>query len=335
MEHRNRRLFHRVIICLSAVAFLLVAATVCLTVQGNQTERTPAGTSVDSSLSEESSLLSVREPESSVLPAVSSVPPPVSSSRPVSSGKPEVSSHPPVSSLVPADPPPDLSYQKEYPELYVPQVEKVPPKKGDRVVYLTFDDGPSSITPKVLDVLDEYDVKATFFLIGRSDDDSKRLMKDIVDRGHAVGVHSYTHEYKKIYASPSAFLEDFSRMRDLIMDATGVEPTMFRFAGGSINSYNKKIAGQLIDEMTRRGYTYYDWNVSSGDAEHGATKQSIYRDTVREAKLYHRSVVLCHDSATKHDTVAELPAIIKELKKSGYRFDKLDPSVKPIVFKIP
>ena len=334
MKHRDRQVFRRVIVCLSAAAFMLVAATVCLTVWGNQIKRAPAGTLMGS-LPQESSFSSAQEPESSAQPAVSSTSPPASSAVPVSSLEPEVSSRPPVSSSAPAEEPPDLSYQKEYPTLYVPQVERAPYKKGDRVVYLTFDDGPSQITPKVLDVLDEYDVKATFFLIGRSDDESRRIMKDIVDRGHAIGIHTYTHQYKKIYASPSAFLEDFSRMRDLIVDATGVEPTMFRFAGGSLNSYNKKIARQLIDEMTRRGYTYYDWNVSSGDAERGATKQSIYHDTVYEAKLYPRALVLCHDSATKYDTVAELPAIIKELKKSGYRFDKLDPTVKPIVFKIP
>lgn len=246
---------------------------------------------------------------------------------PETSGEPEITP-PPVDPNGP-------EYQKKYPDMFVPQTEKKPFDPNDKVVYLTFDDGPSALTEDVLDILDEYGVKATFFVVAKDDETSKQRLREIADRGHAIGLHSYTHDYRKIYASVDAFLDDFAKEREIIYSATGEYPTMFRFPGGSVNSYNKKTAKAIIDEMTRRGYTYYDWNVSSGDAEYGATRESIYRDTITQTKARTKAIVLCHDTNAKGDTVSQLPAILKELKQSGYRFDKLDPSVAPINFPVP
>ena len=135
----------------------------------------------------------------------------------------------------------ELAYQSLYPELYVPIVEKIPVKDGQQAIYLTYDDGPSEETERLLDILDQEGVKATFFVMaqGKSLEDCKKWLKMIVDRGHAIGVHTYSHQYKEIYASPQAFLEDFKKMHDLIYEATGQKITMFRFAGGSVNAYNK------------------------------------------------------------------------------------------------
>lgn len=270
------------------------------------------------------------EEESSTI-AMSSVPP--VSSNPASSKKPPVSSSAASSKGTSSHPLTDLS--KLYPDLYVQPKEIIEHQKGDKVAYLTFDDGPSVLTPKVLDILKQNDIKATFFVVGRSDPQSKNIMKDIVDQGHTIAMHTYTHDYEKIYASPTAFLDDMSKVSDLIEEATGVKPELLRFAGGSVNSYNKAIARQLANDLTRRGYTYYDWNVSAGDAERGATKQSIYQDTINQTVQFEKAVILFHDSGKKHDTVEELPKIIQELKSKGYRFDKLDSSVKPIQFKLP
>ena len=246
---------------------------------------------------------------------------------PETSGEPEITP-PPVDPNGP-------EYQKKYPDMFVPQTEKKPFDPNDKVVYLTFDDGPSALTEDVLNILDEYGEKATFFVVAKDDETSKQRLREIADRGHAIGLHSYTHDYRKIYASVDAFLDDFAKEREIIYSATGEYPTMFRFPGGSVNSYNKKTAKAIIDEMTRRGYTYYDWNVSSGDAEYGATRESIYRDTITQTKARTKAIVLCHDTNAKGDTVSQLPAILKELKQSGYRFDKLDPSVAPINFPVP
>ena len=281
-------------------------------------------------------------PESSEIPEESSETPEDSAgedaSEAVSSGSPEAEV--PETSGEPEITPPPVDpngpeYQKKYPDMFVPQTEKKPFDPNDKVVYLTFDDGPSALTEDVLNILDEYGVKATFFVVAKDDETSKQRLREIADRGHAIGLHSYTHDYRKIYASVDAFLDDFAKEREIIYSATGESPTMFRFPGGSVNSYNKKTAKAIIDEMTRRGYTYYDWNVSSGDAEYGATRESIYRDTITQTKARTKAIVLCHDTNAKGDTVSQLPAILKELKQSGYRFDKLDPSVAPINFPVP
>lgn len=226
-------------------------------------------------------------------------------------------------------------YQAMYPNLYVDKVEAAPADK-DKVVYLTFDDGPSNLTIPLLNVLDQYKVKATFFLIGKTDPQSLKDMKEIVDRGNVVGVHSYTHQYKTIYATPAAFLDDFAKMHDLLLKTTGVDTHIYRYAGGSENSYNHDTAKAIISEMNRRGYTYYDWNVSSGDAERGATARSIYTDTINGVHAHSHSVVLFHNTNFKGDTLSQMPKIIQTLQKEGYRFATLDPSVdnKPYIFRV-
>lgn len=300
----------------------------------NKIERLPASSNVTSLPS--SALSSISEPASSAVSSEESSAVPVSSQPPVSSApvsSAPASSAPAVSSSQPQQPAVDLTTL--FPEMYVEPTEKIAHQKGDKVVYLTFDDGPSALTPEVLKVLADNDIKATFFVVGRSDAKSKAIMKDIVDQGHTIGMHTYTHEYHQIYASPSAFLEDMARLRSLIVDATGTEPALIRFAGGSVNSYNKPIARTLANEMTRRGYTYHDWNVNPGDAERGATRSTIYQRAVSQSKQFEKAVVLFHDAGNKHDTLAELPKVIQELKRSGYRFDKLDASVNPMTFKLP
>ena len=136
----------------------------------------------------------------------------------------------------------------------------------DNAVYLTFDDGPSARTDEILEILDKYGVKATFFVVGANEEGDLERMQKIVAAGHTLAIHSYSHDYKKIYASVEAYLEDFNQMFCQIYEATGVKPQIFRFPGGSVNSYNVGIHQQLIAEMTRRGFVYFDWNVANGDA---------------------------------------------------------------------
>lgn len=223
-----------------------------------------------------------------------------------------------------------------YPELYAPETVPAPPPEG-KTAYLTFDDGPSGLTIPLLDELDRCRVKATFFLIGKADEQGRREIRAIAERGHAIGVHSYTHDYKAIYANPAAFLTDFARMHRLIREAAGVDTAIYRFAGGSVNSYNRKTAGAIISEMNRRGYVYYDWNVDSGDAEHGSTAQSIYRNAVQETRRHRNAVILFHNTGAKKNTLKMMPKIIETLRKDGYRFDVLGPSVsnQPYIFRVP
>lgn len=225
-----------------------------------------------------------------------------------------------------------FEYQKLYPDLTAKKVEKQD-ETEDKVVYLTFDDGPSARTPEVLDILDRYGIKATFFVVYYDTATANELYREIVARGHTIGVHTATHQMDKIYASVEAYLEDFKIMYDHIYEQTGVRPTLFRFAGGSLNSYNNTVYRQLIAEMIRRGFTYHDWNVSSGDAAVvKPTAAKIYSSVVSSVRQRKKSVVLMHDSVGKTTTVEALPQIIETLLAEGYTFKALDPSVKPYTF---
>ena len=222
-----------------------------------------------------------------------------------------------------------------YPKLYA---EKVTPKEEDsnqKIAYLTFDDGPSDLTIPLLDALDRYQVKATFFLVGKTGEEEREAMREIVKRGHAIAVHSYSHDYREIYASVDAYLADFAKMHDLILKETGVDTPLYRFAGGSINSYNRGTAKEIIAEMNRRGYTYFDWNVDSGDATKGITAQEIYQHTVNDSKQFRRPVILFHNTGAKKMTLEQIPAIIEALQQAGYRFDVLQADTPPVRFRIP
>ena len=228
-----------------------------------------------------------------------------------------------------------FSYQTKYPDLYVKDVQEKKEDTGQKVVYLTFDDGPSKYTTQTLDLLERYNVKATFFVVNYDSDQSAQLYKDIVQRGHSLGIHTATHDYKAIYASVDGYLEDFNMIYQHLKSVAGVEPVLFRFPGGSINSYNVTIYRQLIAEMQRRGFTYHDWNVDSGDTKKNATPQSIHDNVVSAVTQNDKSVVLLHDSDTKGNTVQALESIIVDLQAAGYEFRSLDGTVKPFHFTDP
>lgn len=223
-----------------------------------------------------------------------------------------------------------LEYQKLYPELYA-QLSKET-RTEPNTVYLTFDDGPSPRTAEILDILKQENVKATFFIIGREGDAQKDLMKRIVAEGHSLGIHTYSHIYTNIYESVDNYLEDFNQTYNLIYETTGQKPDIFRFPGGSINKYNARDYQEIIAEMTRRGFTYYDWNASSGDANNSATALSVYNNTVQSSEGKDRVILLMHDSISKSYTVAALPSVIAYYKARGFQFEPITSDVSPIAF---
>ena len=201
---------------------------------------------------------------------------------------------------------------------------------------LTFDDGPSDLTLPLLDVLDRYNVKATFFNVGIRGETAETAMKETVRRGHVLAVHTYTHEFRSVYASKEAYFEDFKKEWDYIYSVTGVKPDIFRFPGGSINGFNKGTAREIINEMNRRGYTYFDWNVDSGDATgNGIPPQTIYNNVISGVQGKNKAVVLMHNTNRKQTTLDILPKIIEKLQSMGYRFDVLTNQVEPVQFRIP
>ena len=223
-------------------------------------------------------------------------------------------------------------YQQLYPDFYAPQTLNLT-DYSDNTIYLTFDDGPSPRTPEVLQILEEKDVKATFFVVGQNDEQSYQWMRDIVAEGHTLGMHSYTHQYKTIYTDVESFLDDMYKMYTQIKDVTGVAPTVFRFPGGSINAYNTGINQEIISEMLRRGFVPYDWNISSEDAATTPpTASVIVSSVVRQANNVSRGVVLMHDSDYKYTTVEALPTMIDQLREQGFEFSAITPQTKPVLF---
>lgn len=174
-----------------------------------------------------------------------------------------------------------------------PRPEVVRP--NGKVIYLTFDDGPGPYTDELLYLLDYYDVKATFFVVNSGYDS---MMRQIVERGHSIGIHSMTHDYDEIYSSPEAFFADLYGMQEIIYNNTGVKTTLMRFPGGGSNMvsrFNRGIMSTLTEAVQDAGFQYFDWNVDSNDAG-GATKRKKVAENVIEGVQKHRiSVVLQHD----------------------------------------
>lgn len=226
----------------------------------------------------------------------------------------------------------NLPYQSKYDDLYVERKDFVINESNEKTAYLTFDDGPSPLTLKILDLLDEHDIKATFFVTYKDDDLSLSIYKEIVNRGHTIGIHTASHVYDEIYDSVDAYLDDFNKIYTHIYDVTGVKTDVIRFPGGSINSYNTNIYKEIIAEMLRRGFTYYDWNVDTGDGFKGSTKSSIIETVKNRIVHYDRIIVLMHDSQSKQNTYQALPTIINHLNENNYSFEKLDSTVVPIQF---
>lgn len=183
-----------------------------------------------------------------------------------------------------------------------PQPE--PPSNGDssgtagKVVYLTFDDGPGRHTERLLGVLAKYNVKATFFVC---DTGYAHLLDDIAAGGHALALHSKTHNYSQIYASEAAFFEDLNAIRDIVERYAGIRPTLMRFPGGSSNSISKNYCAGIMTRLTQaveeQGFMYFDWNIDSKDAGGAKTKEEVARNVINgiSGSRSKNLVVLQHD----------------------------------------
>ena len=233
-----------------------------------------------------------------------------------------------------SDPKLSSGYESLYPDLYVGKPS--PQYKDDSgYIYLTFDDGPSKHTQMILNYLGKQKVPATFFVI--PDKNSARLLNMILENGHEIGVHSFSHDYSGIYSSVEAFLADFKKAYDLIYEQTKTRPEIFRFPGGSKNGYNSDVRGAIIAEMTRRGFVHFDWNVDSKDYADATWTQmynTVTKEVAENAAKGHRSIILMHDRPGGMNTVLVIEDIIKKILKdpNGYRFGKLDRTVRPVQF---
>ncbi|MCI9135519.1 MAG: polysaccharide deacetylase, partial [Lachnospiraceae bacterium] len=204
---------------------------------------------------------------------------------------------------------------------------------GDKVVYLTFDDGPCESTSQLLHVLDELGVKATFFVTGQYFGEEELLaqLREIVNRGHTLAVHTYSHQYKEIYASKEAFWEDYERMEALVERASGRENRLFRFPGGSNTGQNAEIRQELLHAAEQRGLIYHDWNSFVGDTE-GLSSQQMLEQAVGGVLPRSKSVMLLHNTPDKDEVIEILPQIVERLRQEGYDFAVLDETVRPFQF---
>jgi peptidoglycan/xylan/chitin deacetylase (PgdA/CDA1 family) len=235
----------------------------------------------------------------------------------------------------------DIDIEDDKEEADVEIEEEIKPDPGKKV-FLTFDDGPSALTPEILKILDESKVKATFFTIGKSVEKNPHWVEQTYDEGHMILPHTYSHDYS-IYTTTETYYNDFELAKKSIEDVLDIEiPNILRFPGGSSNHSSFKYGGEeympkLTVDVKEKGYYYIDWNVSSGDASPDYDKKDkMISNVIDGAKNKDFIVVLFHDTARNTMMAEVLPEIISELKNQGYTFrtfrditeDELDTMVK-------
>ena len=206
-------------------------------------------------------------------------------------------------------------------------------ESNGKTVYLTFDDGPGAYTGRLLEYLDRYHVKATFFVTNQFSK-YQGMIKTAHDKGHKIALHTKSHKWS-IYSSVDSFMADFNGMQNIIKKQTGSETKIFRFPGGTNNaisrSYKKGIMTELANILTKSGYVYFDWNVDSYDSRSSTTTQTIISETISQIAKKKNAVVLMHDIHKK--TVEAVPAVIEYCLQNGYTFKVLDENSPAVRYK--
>ena len=218
-------------------------------------------------------------------------------------------------------------YANLYPEMYVEKIVPIEHDKDQKIAYLSFDDGPSEYTMRILEILKEKNAVATFFILGANIDitkDGEEALRQINEQGSAIGLHTFSHEKNDIYSSMESYMKDFNKVYNRVYEVTGKKPQIYRFPWGSYNKYCKGMKKELVTELDRRGFTYFDWNVSAEDSVGTPTASSIIKNIMKDVKKYNEPVILMHDSKINKLTVEMLPQIIDKLIEMGYSFGTLD-----------
>lgn len=215
-------------------------------------------------------------------------------------------------------------------------IKVLDPKTTGKIIYLTFDDGPSSITSSILDILKEENIKATFFVTGNANY-YPDIIKREVNEGHTVALHTFTHDYKTVYKSSDAYFNDLNMIRNTIYNITGKYSNIIRFPGGSSNTissnYQKGLMTLLAKEVEEKGFIYFDWNVSSEDAGSAWNSSQVYNNVVNNLK-YKNDIVLLHDFGGNYKTLNALRDIIKYGKRNGYTFETITEYTEPVHHRI-
>lgn len=206
-------------------------------------------------------------------------------------------------------------------------------EKGDiHKVYLTFDSSPGKNTDKILDALQQYDVKATFFVSGDKSDDAKKVYKRIVDEGHTLGMHSYSNQYSTIYASIEDFENDYDKISNYLKKVTGTQSLYYRFPGGSSNQISNVNMAEFVHVLNEKNISYYDWNVSAGDASGDYTVDDIVTNVTAGIANYKTSIVLLHDGEDKSTTAEAIGPLIEALQEMDAKILPIDENTKVIQY---
>ena len=200
-----------------------------------------------------------------------------------------------------------------------------------KIIYLTLDDGPSIITNKVLDILKENDVKATFFIIGNQINGFENMVKKIHDDGHSIGLHTYTHKFKRIYSSRDTFIKEMLDCQNEINKLTGISPNIIRFPGGS----SKRLTYAYLDKLHSYNFKIYDWNMVTLDGINPNTSPNqLYRDATKGNEKLSSIILLLHCDYMHKNNCKALPDIIKYYKEKGYEFKTISDNTPELYFPI-
>lgn len=225
----------------------------------------------------------------------------------------------------------EIRYESYLEKCYTPlegELDNVYVNDYEKKCYLTFDDGPGAVTEKILDVLKQYKVKATFFVIGEKAKQNPKILKAIAKDGHSIGNHSYSHDYSVLYESSESFKKEVLACRDAINTALGqdYDNLLFRFPGGYDSLTNERTKTAYRKILTKTGYKYTDWSCLTGDSNTTSPTFEYLMNTLEFSIGNTKTgdiVVLMHDSATKEITAEALPRIIEYLYDKGYEFEPL------------
>ncbi len=203
-----------------------------------------------------------------------------------------------------------------------------------KTVYLTFDDGPSAVTEDILDYLKAESIPATFFVIGMETDRAQQLLPRMIEEGHSIGMHSYSHKYQQIYESASSFFQDLDQLSEYLTSIIGYSPDIFRFPGGSCNSTaDKQVLEDIKQAAADKGLVWFDWNsVAEDSGASAADPGSMADNIISTGKDRDRILVLMHDNSVRTTAVDCLKIIVPYYREKGYQFEALTSDTLPIQF---
>ncbi|OBZ18518.1 hypothetical protein A8L34_02765 [Bacillus sp. FJAT-27264] len=222
-----------------------------------------------------------------------------------------------------SDAKPDASVSPQNPQRLAPEPPKQKP--GQKMIYLTFDDGPTIATKDILDTLQNYDAKATFFMLEPKMKESPSMVKRIVTEGHSAGLHGVTHDKYKFYQSPQTSINEMTKAQETLEDLTGVHSTIIRTPYGSV----PYLTDSFRTALDKQGFTLWDWNVDSSDWSNGQYLSTTIHQIQKQVSAGIIPIVLMHD---KPETAKHLPALLKFLSQNGFMTKTIGSDTQPYSF---